>query len=370
VVIKGLLGDTSDEPEDYLRISILFCRTTQIPDPLAKCGKIRRLGTIDKGLGTHRYCRKRRTMMKRALLILVIVALAVPVVLYVAFPGAVVEFLVDLERKSCGLSKGSVAIGDHTVYYLKGGEGETILLVHGFGANKDNWNQLAKYLTPSYHVVAVDLPGFGESTKRQEASYTIAAQVERLDKIAEALSLKSFHVAGNSMGGNISGKYAARFPEKVLSLGLFNSGGVPKCPETSELSKLLEKGENPLLVETPEDFDKMIEFAFVKPPWFPGIVKKALAKEWTQSKSFNEKVFREISAEVSSLEADLLKIQTRTLILWGDTDRLIDVSCTKVLEKGLQNSATVIMKDCGHVPMMERPEETSRHYLGFLQAGS
>lgn len=244
----------------------------------------------------------------------------------------------------------------------------TVLLIHGFGANKDNWNRLAKHLTPSYHVVAVDLPGFGESTKRQDAIYTIDAQVERLDKIAEALSLKAFHVAGNSMGGNISGRYAVCFPDKVLSLGLFNTAGVVHCPEKSEMAKLMEKGENPLLMETPEGFDAMLEFAFVKPPWFPGFVKKALAEEWVKSKAFNEKVFGEIMAEASSLEPDLPKIRTRTLILWGDTDRLLHVSCTEVLEKGLPNSTTVIMKDCGHVPMMERPEETAQHYLKFLQA--
>jgi abhydrolase domain-containing protein 6 len=274
-----------------------------------------------------------------------------------------------LERRSAGLSRHSIVVGDHTVVYLEGGEGENILLIHGFGANKDNWNRLAKYLTPSFHVVAVDLPGFGESTKRQDASYTIADQVERVDKIAEALSLKAFHVAGNSMGGNTSGKYAARFPDKVLSLGLFNSGGVVHCPKMSELAERLERGENPLLVDSPEDFNEMIRFVFVKPPWFPGIVKKWMADEWARSRSFNEKVFREIHAEGSSLEPDLPKILTRTLILWGDTDRLIDVSCAEVLEKGLPNSTTVIMKDCGHVPMMERPEETARHYLDFLKAG-
>jgi pimeloyl-ACP methyl ester carboxylesterase len=261
-------------------------------------------------------------------------------------------------------------VGDHTVVYLEGGEGETILLVHGFGANKDNWNRLAKYLTPSFHVVAVDLPGFGESTKIQDASYTIDAQAERLDNTAKALSLKSFHVAGNSMGGNIAGRYAVRFPDKVLTLGLFNTAGVPHCPEKSEMAQLMERGENPLLIETPEDFDAMIEFTFVKPPWFPGIVKKMMAHEWTQSRAFKEKVFLEIMAEESSLVPDLPKIWTRTLILWGDRDRLLDVSCTEVLAKGLPSSTTVIMKDCGHVPMMERPEETAQHYLDFLQAGS
>jgi pimeloyl-ACP methyl ester carboxylesterase len=168
------------------------------------------------------------------------------------------------------------------------------------------------------------------------------------------------------MGGNISGRYAIRFPDKVLSLGLFNTAGVVHCPEKSEMDRRLERGENPLLVETPEDFDATIEFTFVKPPWFPGPVKKIMASEWIRNRSFNEKVFGEIMGEGSSLEPDLAKIEARTLILWGDTDRLLHVSCTEVLEAGLKESTTVIMKDCGHVPMMERPEETARHYMEFL----
>lgn len=78
----------------------------------------------------------------------------------------------------------------------------------------------------------------------------------------------------------------------------------------------------------------------------------------------------QLFAEASNLEPDLSKIRARTLILWGDTDRVLDVSCAQVLEKGLPSSTTVIMKDCGHAPLMERPEETARHYLDFLQAGS
>jgi len=277
IVPKGTPGFTQSKLEDKLGIrasdtgSFILedCRVPYesilgSPEIVEKSGgfnTLNRLRDYLAGPGAEGPLNKDKegVMMKRTVLIVVVVLVLVPVVLYVGFPRALVRFAIDLERKSAGLSKGSVLIGDHTVYYLEGGEGETILLVHGFGANKDNWNRLAKYLTPSYHVVAVDLPGFGESTKREDSSYSIAAQVERLDKIAEALSLNSFHVAGNSMGGNISGKYAARFPEKVLSLGLFNSGGVATCPERSELSRLLEQGENPLLVETPEDFESFLK---------------------------------------------------------------------------------------------------------------
>jgi len=114
----------------------------------------------------------------------------------------------------------------------------------------------------------------------------------------------------------------------------------------------------------------MLAFTFVKLPWFPGIVKKMLAEEWAKNRSFNEKVMRQLFAEASNLEPDLSKIWARTLILWGDTDRVLDVSCAQVLEKGLPSSKTVIMKDCGHAPLMERPKEAAQHYLDFLWAGS
>jgi pimeloyl-ACP methyl ester carboxylesterase len=308
--------------------------------------------------------------MKRTLLLVIVTLLLVSVVLYLAAPELLVGLATDLARKTAGFSEDSVVVGDHTVVYLEAGKGETILLVHGFAVDKDIWNRFAKYLTPSFHVVAVDLPGFGESTKIEDAAYTIAAQVERLDNIAKALSLESFHVAGNSMGGNIAGKYAARFPDKVLTLGLINTAGVLQCPEKSEMATLMERGENPLLVETPEDFDAMLAFTFVKIPWLPGIVKKMMAEEWAKNRSRNEKVMGQLLAEASSLEPDLSKIGARTLILWGDTDRLLDVSCAQVLERGLRSSTTVIMKDCGHAPMMERPEEAAQHYLAFLRPGS
>jgi pimeloyl-ACP methyl ester carboxylesterase len=60
------------------------------------------------------------------------------------------------------------------------------------------------------------------------------------------------------------------------------------------------------------------------------------------------------------------EIRAKTLILWGDTDRVLSVSSARVLQKGIENSKVIIMKDCGHMPMIERPEETARYYLEFI----
>jgi len=305
--------------------------------------------------------------MKKILVSAAVLIVLAACVFYFAFPERLYRISVALERKTAGLTEKQVQVGQFTICYLEGGQGETLLLLHGFGADKDSWNRLAKHLTPKFHVVAIDVPGFGMSSRPETESYTIRDQALRLDLIVAALGLDSFHLAGNSMGGAIAGRYAAEFPDKVRTLALVNTGGIANCPKKSELRKQLEEGKNSLLLETPEDFEKMLAFVFVRPPWIPGPVKAHLARQAIERRSFNEKVFRQIHAEGSDLEPELSRIRARTLILWGDQDRLIDVSCTEVLEKGLADSTTVVLKDCGHAPMIERPEETARLYLGFLK---
>ena len=309
--------------------------------------------------------------MKKIIAIVIVLFLAGLVFVYLAFPGALYNAGMKMARISAGLTQKSIKVDSHVIQYLEGGKGDNILLVHGFTGEKDNWTLFAKYLTPSNHVVALDLPGFGESSRIESESYTIQDQVNRLDRFADLLGLKTFHLAGNSMGGAISAKYTVDHPEKVLSLGLFDNAGIWECPEKSDLQKVIEQGgKNPLLSQTPEDFKASLKYIFVNPPPAPGRILGYIAKKQMAVKAFNEKVWNDIKApgKIYQLEPDLAKIKNKTLILWGDTDRLISVSCVGILQKGLVNSQTVIMKKCGHVPMIERPKETAEHYLKFISA--
>ncbi len=303
--------------------------------------------------------------MKKAVVVLILILL-LPVILYLAFPGLLYESVVILGRKSVGVAEKSVEAADHTISYIEGGKGESILLVHGFSAEKDQWLRFARYFIPTYHVVAVDLPGFGQSSKKESVRYTIAAQVSMLNEFVNKVGLERFHIVGNSMGGSISGKYAVDYPDKIISLALFNTGGIPSA-EKSEFAKLLEKGENPLLINTTEDFDSMMSFVSFERPSIPSFIKGYLVSQAISNRPFNEKILNDLVEERYSLEAELSKIGNKTLILWGDTDRLIHVSATKILAQGLADSTTVIMKNCGHCPMAERPEETAAFYLKFLE---
>ncbi len=307
--------------------------------------------------------------MKRKLILVVLILLLVPAIIYFAFPEVLLDLSFTLERRAAGLTEKSIKVGNHNIVYLEGGKGDTILLLHGFGGDKSHWVRFAKSLTPTFQVVIVDLPGFGESSRIESESYSITNQVKRLDELVNALGLNRFHLAGNSMGGSIAGKYTVDFPDKVLSLGLFNTGGLSTCLEKSELNKLWEKGENPLLIENPEDFDALLDFTFVEPPPIPRPIKVYLTEQAISSKDFNEKILKDFEEDPYSLEPDLAKIEVKALILWGDTDRLVHVSCTDILEQGLPIHKTVIMKNCGHCPMIERPEEAATHYLEFLKSG-
>jgi abhydrolase domain-containing protein 6 len=305
--------------------------------------------------------------MKKKILIPIAAVVAIAIILYVALPALLVKWAKDSERKAAGLQEKSLRVNDHQIAYLEGGQGEPILMVHGFAANKDNWTRFANFVTPTYHVVALDLPGFGDSTCLDNASYSMVDQAKRLNQFASEVGLKKFHIVGNSMGGHISGRYAVMFPETVLTLGLFDASGV-KSPVPSEMAQRLAKGEpNPLIAGSVDEFGRLIKFVFFTPPEIPSIAKKLLVQEAAKHKASNERISKDRLSDFEALEPDLPKIKARTLVLWGDRDRVLDVSCVQVLEKGLPNCTTKIMKDCGHLPMIERPQEAAEHYLAFLK---
>lgn len=307
--------------------------------------------------------------MKKILASLVLILAAAAATLYLS-PAALLATVQFAERQMAGLSERQVQVGDANIHYYEGGpkDGKTVLLIHGFGANKDNWLQFSRSLTPTYHVIALDLPGFGESSKDPQADYGLNAQVQRVAAFVDQLGLSPVNVVGNSMGGQIAGLYAARYPQQVRSLALFANAGI-SSPRPSELQQILDRGEaNPLLVRNVEDFNRLVDFVFVKAPAMPDSVRQYMAEQSIASHDLNQKIFAQLMADFIPLEPVLGNIQVPTLLLWGDQDRLLDVSSIEVMQPLLNQPTVVVMEACGHVPMVERPEETAAHYLAFLDS--
>ena len=304
---------------------------------------------------------------KTIFLTLAVVLIIIAAILYFAAPAYLYNKAINGLRKDAGLTIKSVNIPDFKIVYAEGGAGDTINMLHGFGGNKDNWPRFAKYFTPNYRVIIPDLPGFGDSSKPQDAKYNIMSQVERLNLFVKELKLTKFNIVGNSMGGSIAGNYAVEYPDMVKTLALFDSAGVV-TPVKSERALLLEKGINPLVAKDEKGYDRLLEIVFNKPPKLPSVIKKYLAKQAMKDAPLNEKIYNEISnTDITALEGKLNKITSPTLIVWGDSDKVIDVSSVRIFKKNIKGSKSAIIKECGHLPMMEKPQETASIYEDFLK---
>ncbi len=276
------------------------------------------------------------------------------------------EWAVGVERWRSNLEEKMVKVGDFDVAYLEGGQGPTALLIHGFGGDKEHWTRFARQLTDSYHVIAVDLPGFGESSRIEGLSYAPKEQAARLDQFRAVLGLKKMHVLGNSMGGMIAGAYTRQYPDNVLSLILINSAGI-RSPEPSELSRELAAGRNPLVVESREDMDRLLDFSFYKRPFIPDMVVDRLYENSAPRREWNRRIFKEIEAANTVVEDALPEISVPVLVLWGDKDRVLNVSATRTVQRVKPDAEIKILTDCGHAPMIERVDETAAIVLEFFQ---
>ncbi|TET83060.1 MAG: alpha/beta hydrolase, partial [Desulfobacteraceae bacterium] len=128
----------------------------------------------------------------KGILIFILVLIVSGGVFYYWFPGLILESAKHALRFWAGLERREVQVDDHHWVYLEGGKGETILFVHGFGAEKDRWGTFLPAFSKSYRLIVPDLPGFGENARIASAKFDIPSQVRRLSKFVEAIGLNRF----------------------------------------------------------------------------------------------------------------------------------------------------------------------------------
>lgn len=294
-----------------------------------------------------------------------LVAVAAVLAIRLMDPATLLKWSMDRERSKAGLSESAVQIDDHTMAYVEGGSGPNLILLHGYNAEKDHWTRMAQHLTKPVHLVAPDLPGAGNSSRLQDASYDYRSQVTRLKRFVDERGLAPMFLGGNSMGGHISALYAATYPSDVKGLILFNAAGVTS-PIPSELQREREKGRNPLVARNAEEFEALMNFVFEKPPWLPDNIKTHFAEKSIANTAFAEKIWADLMRQPVKLEEMLPHIQIPTLIIWGEFDRVIHPSAADVFHRLLPQSKLVMMEGIGHAPMLEDPAESAALVEEFI----
>lgn len=279
-------------------------------------------------------------------------------------PERAVRAALAYERRVAGLERKAITLANGLTYvYLEGGRGAPLLLLHGFGANKDNFARLAGYLTPRYRVIAPDHIGFGESSKPPQADYAPRAQAERLRSFARALGVSKLHLGGTSMGGHIALTYAALYPKEVESLWLLNAAGVWSAPPSELRKRMSETGENPMLVQDEDEFAQLVSLVTAKPLMIPRPFLDVVAQDRIKNYALEERISKQLAAD--SVEERIRGLAIPALIVWGQQDRVLHPGSAGVLQMLLIRSEVVMLPGVGHLPMLEAPEKCALDYLRF-----
>lgn len=274
------------------------------------------------------------------------------------------------ERNAAGLVEASIDVDGRTIAYLHNAtprDGDTLVLVHGFAANKENWLRMAGHLTGTYNVYAIDLPGHGKSDRDLESDYSIKAQVGYMNAILDALGLDQVHMVGNSMGGAITALYAATYPDRIITATLLDPAGIFEFD--SELVSRVLDGDNPLIVSKPGDFERLVDFALEQKPFVPWPIYSVMEEEALARKAINEYIFLQIrdSGYQPAFRNTLGSITAPVLVIWGKEDRVINYRNADVFAERIPRARKALLEDVGHAPMIEVPAKTARLVKDWIE---
>ncbi len=237
--------------------------------------------------------------------------------------------------------------GQRIFYFERGTEGTPLLFIHGAGGAHSNWLTLVRELQPR-HCSAIDLPGHGLS------SGDGCEAIEEYAEVVGSFSAGSFSTAksiviGHSMGGLVATCFAAQNPDFVAGLILISSGFAPPSPPPSK-------------VPTKEEICRML---YSKEEHIQECIKKrlfmldrpeVLLKDLQASARFGYSKFK-------------VNQNIPVFVLTGEKDRRISLQAAQRAAKFL-NAPLKIISDCGHMPMIEKPADTSKAIRQFLEARS
>lgn len=302
------------------------------------------------------------------LLVLGIVLLGTGLLVH-QFPGRALAMLLVCARALCGVKRREANIEGRNWIYLDSGQecATPLVLLHGFGADKDAWLPMARLVRKRMRVVAPDLPGFGESPMEPDVDYTADAQCLRLRQFIDYMGFTRVHLAGNSLGGFMATCFALRYPESVASLTLLDAAGIEGANK-SEADRIIDRGGNPFEFNDYEGFNKFIDSIACQPPPMPKFVRTALYLDAVRRREFLTRLFWQLLADMRSqnLLARLPQLKAPALVIWGREDRLVDVSSAQAIHARVADSTLVILDGIGHVPMIEAPRLTAEHQIRFL----
>lgn len=269
----------------------------------------------------------------------------------------------DADDEAAGPGYEYVEIDGIRIRYARRGQGggPPLLLVHGFGGDLNNWLFNIDVLAQERPVLALDLPGHGQSTIRL-AGATLAAQAAFVGKFLDALEIEAAHLAGHSMGGGIAARLALDAPARVLSLALIDSAGFGDEINSAYINGFID-------ARSRRELKPVAQLLFADGE----LVSRQLLDDLLKYKRLDG-VTEALRTLASALFADgrqaeqpgkeLGDFGKPVLVVWGEGDQVIPASHAQAAPAG---AVMQVLAGAGHMPQMEKAGEVNallRKHLG------
>jgi pimeloyl-ACP methyl ester carboxylesterase len=261
-----------------------------------------------------------------------------------------------------------------STHYLEKGSGEPVILIHGFFFDTNMWNKSINVLAEKYKVYAIDLWGFGYSTRKPlDYGYPLYAQQLRL--FMDAMNIQKASLIGQSMGGGTIIKFAISNRHRVEKIVLVNAAGMPnELPIMGRISNLPTLGE--LMYRMNSDFvrkftlgstflynKKLITDEFYEQlTRFHKIERSSEVMLYITRKQFFDTLTEEIKV-LGSMDIPIL-------IVWGREEKSIQLSIGEELARTLKGSRLEILNQAGHCSNIDQYRQFNELVLDFLASGS
>jgi pimeloyl-ACP methyl ester carboxylesterase len=253
------------------------------------------------------------------------------------------------------------------------GKGPPLIFIHGLIGRWTHWvEQLTAFAgrSPigSHRVIAVDLPGFGDSPLPAQGGISVPIYARTIDRLMEALQISSAAFVGHSMGGFTSVELAINFPERVERLVLVSPAGLSTYnnPRDVQVLALLQRfrwlalagqalvaGNGELLARRPRLrlWEPVTSLVTRYPDRLPG----PFVEEFTRGLAPPGFIEGMAANQDYDYRERLGEIACPTLIVWGDRDKVVTAKDAELYERLIPNARKVIFQDTGHMAMIERP---------------
>lgn len=257
-----------------------------------------------------------------------------------------------------GMQNHDVTLGPYRIHYMVAGEGKPLVLVHGLAGRAENWLTLVPEFTRSgYRVYALDLLGYGRSDT-PDVDYSIALQADILRQFLESQNLQQPDIAGWSMGGWISLKFAAEHPERVHRLILMDSAGLLFDAVNADALRPKTQGELAHMMQVLTPHPRPIPAFFAR-----DLLRNFAANDWIVARSLQSmRTGRDL------MDGKMQTVKMPVLIVWGKEDILTPLSVGAGMHRGIPQSLMYVFDGTGHLAPTERGRQVSACVVRFLKA--